>query len=650
VTSPPFTPPTPITCQVYVQGDRLADGSEAVETSPVVLSGLRLTWGRGTTVDQPDTATAAFTVEDTSGEQAFARVVALGKIVTLTATGTAYPAPSAGTFDDPTWDTAPLGDAGGLTVDTRAVATIEAVAGGGRRVRIRPATAAPGAALAVAIPPRHLGAPADPTGWDDIPVPAPGQTWRQTIGSGWAAPGAVLRVGVARFATPWDTAPAVDWPPAASWDPVAAPWHRDYTPNTAGGWQGTAVTADPPGYRWADVPADLTWATAPAGWTWDTMAGFALDDTDILTAEGAQVREVEIFAGRITDSSASWDTGAGAAVIDVIAADLSAELGNRDVGAEPWPAERLDARAGRILTAAGRTDVTLYIDPRPAAYLVGRLDVDRQQVYPMLADLATSVDAVLWPAFHSTTGAFLWVEDMQGRTPVEVLTLDTGSGLVVITDTTDGLIAISACDIDLDPVRWIQTNADVATRAVIDWQDQTTAPDPTQRTTSVVLTELEDPQGPYGVRRVQITSQVTTDTDATNVATGVLARLMPAAQPWRVGGLTYRVESDADAAHVAAALAMLDGTTRIGAPVALGDLPAWSPAPGDTIAGYLEGGVYTFEAGRWVLELVLSAGAGQGASITWAEMAPAWRWADLDPAIRWMDLLGVGPDSGGTRP
>jgi hypothetical protein len=380
------------------------------------------------------------------------------------------------------------------------------------------------------------------------------------------------------------------------------------------------------------------------------MAGYALDDADILTAEGAQVREVEVFAGRITDSSAGWDTAAAAAMVEVIAADLSAELGNRDVGAEPWPAERLDARAARILTAAGRTDVTLYIDPRPAAYLVGRVDVDRQQVYPMVADLATSVDAVLWPAFHSTTGAFLWVEDMQRRTPVEVLALDPGSGLIIITDTSAGTLAISACDIDLDPVRWIQTNADVATRVVIDWQDQTTTPDPTQRTTAVILAELEDPQGPYGVRRVQVTSQVTTDTDATNVATGVVARLMPAAQPWRVGGLTYRVESDADAAHVAAALAMLDGTARIGAPVALHDLPDWSPAPSHTIAGYLEGGVYTFEAGRWVLELVLSAAGGVGASVTWAELTPTWPWEAMDPAIRWVDLVGVGADNGGTRP
>jgi hypothetical protein len=657
MTDPAFAWPTPITAAVTVQGQPLADGS-VPDANPTVLSGLRLTWGRGTTVDQPDTATAVFTVEDTSGDQAFARTLAVGRLVDITATGTTWADDTVGTFTDPTFDSWPAGpvshpDAGqpgDLVLDYRG-ATVAEAHGAGKWIRTA-AVWAPvtgGITLGATILPAPLAAKSDPTAWDHIPATVAGQTWRQRIGSGWKAPGAVLRVAVARFANPWTVNPALDWPAGTpAWDPSAGPWIRDYSPAKAGEWQATYITANPVGYAWNTVPPALTWAATDPSWTWQTMAGFAVDDVDILAPAGSAARTVRVFSGRITDSQAEWDTGVGAAMIAVTAADITAELSNRDVGDEPWPAETLAARARRILSAAGRSDVTLYADPRPGGITVTRMDVDRQQVFPMLADLATSVDAVLWAATHATTGPYLWVEDMQHRTSVQTLAL-VGGVVVIVTASAGGGLTISACDVDLDPVRWIQTNADLATRCVVDWQDQTGDPDPVQRTAQVVITDAEKPAGPYGVRRVQVTSQVTTEADATTVATGVVQRLFASAA-WRVSGLTTHVEDDADTEHVTTALALLDGTTRIGAPIWLTDLPDWSPAPSDTIAGYLEGGTYQMTDGAWTLELVLSAGAGVGASYAWQELDHAWTWAQFDHAIRWLDLVGVGPDTGGTRP
>lgn len=69
----------PATCELWVNGVRFADGQPAeLTTDPVALSGLTLTWGRKSTVDQPSPSVLTFTVLDPPGGNRFEQAVPLG--------------------------------------------------------------------------------------------------------------------------------------------------------------------------------------------------------------------------------------------------------------------------------------------------------------------------------------------------------------------------------------------------------------------------------------------------------------------------------------------------------------------------------------------------------------------------------------------
>lgn len=648
MTAPTFIPPTPIDAYLTIAGERVADGSTDVQ-SPVVLSGLQLTWGRPSTVDQPDTATARFTIADYSGNQTFVKLAAVGQGVQVHASAIAWdPDNPVQTIPDPGFTVGVIGRRPrNVTVTAGATATVQESGGdNGRWLQVRPdVTGRPATVLILpAAPSSVVGA------WDHIPATYPGQTWRAAIATGVRAVGVTLWVGVAEISAPdrVDQA-AISWDPVP-WNPDLGPYSRDYAPTTAGRWLAIAVKADPAALVWDAAPWP-SWDEIPAGITWDILGdGFAVDGVTLDAPTAGAVRDVTVFAGRITDAAAQWDEGAGACLVDVTAADLTADLTNRDVGAEPWPAETLAARITRILAAAGVTLDVRY-GPSPAglsSLQVGRVDVDRQQAWTMIADLIAGVDGVGWLAVHATEDSFLWVEDAAGRTATLQL-VDDGTGhptIVVATGDGEDTVSLSACDVDLEPVQWVQTNADMATRVAVRWQDQTTDPDPTERTTELRRDDLEALTAQYGVRRVSVGSQLTTETDASAVADRVLTRLARQ-DGWRVAGIRHTVEPAEPVDLVNTVLDMLDGTRRLGLGVILTDLPAWSPIAAGELATFLEGGRYDYTDGAWTLEMVLSAATGTGTSITWDQLDPAWSWDDFPPGMTWNDLTGVGPGSSG---
>jgi hypothetical protein len=643
---------TPVSAELWIGGELVADGSAPDDGSPAALSGLQLVWGRTSTVDQPDAGTASFQLYDPSGNQTFARLAAVGQQVQVRSTGTSWNAEQAETITDPGWLSFTAGTRVGAGAPSGTPQAPNRVwcqsycdaytvtrPGGGVAVTAVVKPTMPqynGANRVLVIPPLPLAPPTDPTAWDGVPRTAPGQAWTIRVGAGWAAPGTVLWVAPAYFTTPWA------WPtfgPQVAWDPAGGPLVLPVAPTMMGRWMGLGVISSP-GYTWDRLPPTLTWDTVDPTWTWDTMGGFWVDDTSLTGPSGSSVRTVLAFSGRITDATAGWVESVGAAVVNVTATDSAADLANRDVGAEPWPAETVAARASRIVAASGYP-VTLVVDPGPGARQVTRMDVDRQQVLGMLQDVATSVDAVLWAAAHSTLGPYLWVEDMTTRPAVNTLALVGGVITVVHGGTAAGLV-FSACELDLEPVRWVQTLADLATRVVVTWRDQTTTPDPTDRTVLLRDADMEAPTGPYGTRRVSVTSQVTTEAVATEVAAAVLSRLS-SSTGWRVGGLVWHADPDMGTAEVDRCLTLLDGTLRLGAPLTVTDLPGWSPSAGKDVVAYVEGGSYTYTDGAWTLDLVAASANGVGASVTWDQLDPTWTWDQWDPTLTWDDLRGVGP-------
>ena len=116
---------------------------------------------------------------------------------------------------------------------------------------------------------------------------------------------------------------------------------------------------------------------------------------------------------------------------------------------------------------------------------------------------------------------------------------------------------------------------------------------------------------------------------------------------WRVRGLTVEGAVYGDLLEfeqIALVMSILDATTRIGLPILLTEVPAWSPAPTRAdVPLYLEGAKLTNSEGAWTLELLTSSAAAQGAAaITWDDLPPTRQWDQFDPAITWNDLHGVG--------
>jgi hypothetical protein len=233
---------------------------------------------------------------------------------------------------------------------------------------------------------------------------------------------------------------------------------------------------------------------------------------------------------------------------------------------------------------------------------------------------------------------------MAGRSSVKAL-IDVEGKPVIGVAVAAGSLEISACDIDLEPVTWVQTNSDIVTRTVVYWLDQSPVPPdpPAEATYEIRNDAMEASTAEFGVRRLGVTSQLTSQDNAALVAGTVMARLSRNTG-WRVSGLRWTVDSDEPPASVATILTLLDGTSRIGAPIVLVDLPSWTPLGIDSVGIYLEGGNYRYDDGRWVLDMLVSNAAGIGESVTWEQLEPQWSWDDFPADIAWVSLYGVGPD------
>ena len=243
----------------------------------------------------------------------------------------------------------------------------------------------------------------------------------------------------------------------------------------------------------------------------------------------------------------------------------------------------------------------------------------------------------MWSAVHQTTGAYLKVEDPSGR--AALYRLELVDGIVQVVGAGAGH-TLSACDVIRDPIEYVQDVSDITTRAVVSWLEQLLddkgQPATAEHTVTVIDADLE---AVYGTRRISVTTQLTTSADAVDVANRLMARLTVGG--WRASGF---VVDDDLIDQAAQTLALLDGTSRIGLPVRVTELPDWSPA-GTELPVYVEGGRYRYDDGRWVLDLNVSSARGQGQSVTWAETDPTWRWVDVDPALTWAGVYGVaGPD------
>jgi hypothetical protein len=407
---------------------------------------------------------------------------------------------------------------------------------------------------------------------------------------------------------------------------------------------GVLVSYTSFGPTWAAIPG--TWAAQTGSWLDQNRA--YLDDLAVVTP-GTTDRTVLVFRGRITDMEARWmgTLAGGTTEVAITAKDFTADLANNRVGDQPWLVEDLGGRVDRILALAAATTtpdqaVTAQIDGTISGTQVTWRDVDSQPAADLVKELASSVASVAWPAVHDPGGAYYWIEDPRNRGALYVLAMGGGGQVVIIANPqVAGAIALTSQNVLEDPIRWTQDVADVATRADITWLAQGTD-DKGQPTTTETHHVIVDSalEARLGQRGFSLSTQLISDADATWVASTLLARQHSLS--WRLSGVTWsiRYEDTLTVDETHAALALLDGTQRIGHPLTITDLPDWVPV-GEVVGVYIEGGSYEFTDGDWVLDLTASS-VGIGLSVSWSTVDPTWPWTAFQ-TLSWIDVSGVGP-------
>lgn len=630
---------TGVTCQVLIDGVRAADGSPGeAPDAPAILEGLTVTWGRTDTMSQPEADSCSFTVSDPEGGEAFLGIYRTGARVDVNAYGLTQAATSTPTFTNPGFETATVTWVAGGAYTTRSSAHTN---GGLSALLVTPVTLGQQGYVWLAPAPFHAPGTA-PDAWDGIRTTVAGEVWTTTVDVR-PARGTTAVVRPALFTGPYvstgvPTGTAVTVLGDGAWHtvPITLPVDVD------GQWLGMRVTFDGVGLAWDEHPAGMTWDTYGAGVTWDDTAVLYIDNADAITPSTPAVRTVLVFTGRITDVTASWDDSTGGPVAEVNAVGFTADLENRTIGGDPWPVEMVRVRSNRILNAAGLPIVAI-IDSTIATTLLSWVDIDSQGAAGLLKEVATSVDSVLWPAVHRALGAYLRMEDPALREALLELAMDGTGHVAIVQSNPDAGFDLSACMILRDPVEWVQDVSDVVTRVAVTWKQQGVDDKGNPTTTDVTEYLIDAPlELLLGTRGVSVSTQLQAATDAQAVAARIKARTSPTG--WRASGLS--IDDDdvtSDAIGVATMLGLLGGSSRIGAPIIIGDMPGWAPS-GSTTGVYLEGGTYAYVGGRWLLQLEASATTGVGDSVTWDELGPTWQWNQWAPQVRWNDLRGVsGP-------
>lgn len=637
-------------CYVVIDGTRFADTAAELASTPVALAEVDLSWGRGNTVDQPPPATCRVAILDRPGGTAFTDVLDVGLPLELHATGDVAKGTPVDVAQDGSFEQLALGSPGLRAVpapSSKATLTVvDQPASNGIRALRHTTTSFAVPDNYVRIPPAAF-TPGNPAGWDQIPRLGPNPwSWRLSV---FGARHSTVNVAGAAFPNPQDTAAAAGLVGTYRKVRGDGAWHELSNTVAANAtqvdaWLGVTVTVQPASWLYPG-PGELpnpttTWTQMPVAWA--DYGPTYLDELELWAPAGGTVRDALVFAGRITDLQARVVDGDGTVRVEVTAVDQLADLENRFVGDEPWIAEPLAARVNRIVAASG-AGVTVRIDDPLGTFQVSWRDVDNQGAGALLAELAASVDGVLWSATHATTGPYLWFENMTHRAQVGVLELVDGIVTIVVdSGRAPGRTVLDGCQIPTEALTWIRDVTDVVTRVDLTWLEQLTTeglPTPTERNVRVLDAAAEQT---YGVRRMGVTTQLTSSANAVDVGDRILARTR---QPQgRIDGLTWDLGLFEQPAGepTAAALDLLDGTIRVGRGVIVEQAALWPG--GETIGVYLDGGRYTFDELGWTLGLVGTPLAGIGESAEWNDLDPTWTWLQIDPTLEWPDLYGVaGP-------
>ena len=225
---------------------------------------------------------------------------------------------------------------------------------------------------------------------------------------------------------------------------------------------------------------------------------------------------------------------------------MSAPLGNRVIGDQPWPVQPVEDRASTILALTGFPSGSPSTPAWPTPSCRGVMSTPNPPstccaISPRPPGGAVARNRCLQPARScgSRTRA-------NGGGPT--VRLDPDTGAIIITNPRGGPVdPLSACDLLRDPVRWAQTPAEVVTTVDVSWQEQTTddetgLPAPTERHEIRTDTAAE---AHYGTNRLSIGTELTTAADAGTLADLLLAGVVDAG----LAGVRDHPRHDGDRRH-----------------------------------------------------------------------------------------------------
>lgn len=340
--------------------------------------------------------------------------------------------------------------------------------------------------------------------------------------------------------------------------------------------------------------------------------------------------DIRVFRGRVSDISLTR-SAAGEILLQCTAVDPTAALNSTTVGAAPWPQESQGARRSRILSAIGGSTAFYWptIPPNGSnrTFTMAAKDVDSQSAYDLVSDFLWGIAVAAWPIDASSMTTFTTtlpgivqtpqlglgvLKDTRAnrRVPVGQFENMYGNDTEVTYVST---VCLDSCDIDLEALEWRANPADTRQTVRVTYGESTDA-------AGVVVSP---PAGDYDPTRVfDVTSGVFNNSDATGVAAVFLNQHMAGWKgefyaPWAVGALTIDPDiiSGIDDFHLAM-VEMLDQQKRPDHVVMIQQMPHWVPwrwlsgGTGDrwmdNVIVLLEGGVYSYTDGRWLLSVNLS--------------------------------------------
>lgn len=637
---------------------------------PTVLDNVAITWGRGTTVDQPGAGSCSFTLRQQLGGQPAVGTlfshVHVGSTVEVWVTGTINPPAPPGNEtmdrtdfgDDPTGalDPARWGTSSSTTTEPITATVFNRF---GRRAEWIDSPTSMLWSAYVLFPPKPFAASGVTDAWDAVPRLLLGASWPITVTVRVPAGTGPSRLAAAATTTPqrggYTWCRVTDLNGRNLTIPADGAWHTItgivQLPTTwtdaAGAWIVPALYLAnmPDQTTWSD--SDGVWTDHPEAWRDRRLAGLAFIS---LTQTAPTARDVLVWGGNVTAAHVK-PAGDHAVTLEASASDPSARLSNNTIGDTPWPQNQtVYTRARRIQTLA-HDDMDLIVDPGLRGYRLAYRDVDAQPVLGLLQDLATSAGGVLWVASHARAGTYLWMEDPNGRLSAFIFVIDPATGLVIIGGNERNAALLSASDILLDPLDAGQDSTNVITSVDVTWQLMTgTDPDTSQPILEEhTVTETEPTSSErfqrFGLVTQSVPTELTTEIDAVNRATRSLEQAR--ANDWQLDGLTVDtrvltrpIPEISDTVRRNVILDLLDGLRRIGLALTILDMPTWLP---EDVSGllYVEGGNYTLADGKWELALTVAPAGSLGHSAQWNEMPVEVSWSDMSRSIRWVDAYGV---------